>query len=405
MDDSIAARRAQAFSNVGHSLNHLLLLLYPTVVLVLEREWGRSYGELIALMLAGQVLYGIAALPSGWLGDRWSTRGMMAVYFIGTGAASVATGLATSPFGLATGLAALGFFGAIYHPVGMAWVVRSMKDRGRALGWNGMFGSIGVALGPVVAGALCHWWSWRAAFVLPGVVAVGIGLALLWAWRTGLVGEGEQAPPTGKGTPSRNEVLRAFFILSVTMTCGGVIFQAFTVMLPKLFEQRLGGGGELGPLGIGGLVGLVYLAVGLTMPYCGAIADRHATQKVYRLAYLLLVPGLFLAAYLESWLLLLLSVGLVFTSTLAGPAENKLLSHYTPGRWQGTGFGAKFVLTLGVSSMAVPMIAWVYGATGGFYWLFVLMGALAVIALAGAFMLPDSEAATPARRAPAAPAE
>ena len=35
----------------------------------------------------------------------------------------------------------------------------------------------------------------------------------------------------GKGTPSRNEVLRAFFILSVTMTCGGLIFQAFTVML------------------------------------------------------------------------------------------------------------------------------------------------------------------------------
>jgi hypothetical protein len=55
--------------------------------------------------------------------------------------------------------------------------------------------------------------------------------------------------------------------------------------------------------------------------------------------------------------------------------------------------------------MAVPMIAWVHGATGGFYWLFVLMGALAIVALAGAFLLPDSEAATPERRAPAAPAE
>ena len=63
------------------------------------------------------------------------------------------------------------------------------------------------------------------------------------------------------------------------------------------------------------------------------------------------------------------------------------------------------MLTLGVSSMAVPMIAWVHGATGGFYWLFVLMGALAIVALAGAFLLPDSEAATPERRAPAAPAE
>lgn len=400
--DSIAARRAQAFSNVGHSLNHLLLLLYPTVVLVLEREWGRSYGELVALMLAGQVLYGIAALPAGWLGDRWSTRGMMAVYFFGTGAAAIATGMASSPFGLALGLAALGFFGSIYHPVGMAWVVRSMKDRGRALGWNGMFGSIGVALGPVVAGALCHFWSWRAAFVAPGIVAMAIGLVLLWAWRGGHVGEGDQAPPSGKGTPSRTEVLRAFFILSVTMTCGGLIFQAFTVMLPKLFEQRLAGGAALGPLGIGGLVGLVYLTVGLTMPYCGAIADRHATQKVYRFAYVLLAPGLFLAAYLESWVLLVLAVALVFTSTLAGPAENKLLAHYTPGRWQGTGFGAKFVLTLGVSSGAVPMIAWIHGATGGFYWLFVVMGALAVVALAGAFMLPDSDAATPARSAPAA---
>jgi MFS family permease len=199
-------------------------------------------------------------------------------------------------------------------------------------------------------------------------------------------------------------MLRAFFLLSVTMTCGGLIFQAFTVMLPKLFEQRMGAEFGLGPLGIGGLVGLVYLCVGLSMPYCGRIADRFPTEKVYRFAYVLLAPGLFLAALLQSWLLLALSIGLVFTSTLAGPAENKLLAHYTPGRWQGTGFGAKFVLTLGVSASAVPLIAWVYDSTGGFYWLFVMMGVLAAVALAGAFMLPESDAAPPARR-PAVAAE
>jgi FSR family fosmidomycin resistance protein-like MFS transporter len=400
--DSRNARIAQGFSNIGHSLNHLLTLLYPTVVLVLEREWNRSYGELIALMLAGQILYGLAALPSGWLGDRWSTRGMMVVYFLGAGASAILTGLANTPFALACGLAGIGFFAAIYHPVGMAWVVRSMKDRGRALGWNGMFGSIGVALGPLVAGALCQWWSWRAAFILPGLVTIAFGLGLLVAWRSGVVGEGDQEPPTGKASPSRGEVMRAFIILSVTMTCGGLIFQAFTVMLPKLFEQRLGDEGALGPLGIGALVGLVYLSVGLTMPVFGKVADRYQTQKVYRLAYALLAPGLFLAALLDSWLLLLLAVGLVFTSTLAGPAENKLLAHFTPGRWQGTGFGAKFILTLGVSSTAVPLIAWVYSATGGFFWLFMLMGALALVALAGAWLLPVSDAATPTRRMAAA---
>ena len=402
--DSRAARLAQGFSNVGHSLNHLLTLLYPTVVLVLEREWARSYGELIALMLAGQILYGLAALPAGWLGDRWSTRGMMVVYLVGAGASAIATGLATTPFALAAGLAAIGFFAAIYHPVGMAWVVRSMRDRGRALGWNGMFGSIGVALGPVVAGALCHWWSWRAAFIVPGIVTLAIGIVLFVAWRGEMVGEGDLSGTPSKAPPTRKEMLRAFFLLSVTMTCGGLIFQAFTVMLPKLFEQRMGAEFGLGPLGIGGLVGLVYLCVGLSMPYCGRIADRFPTEKVYRFAYVLLAPGLFLAALLQSWLLLALSIGLVFTSTLAGPAENKLLAHYTPGRWQGTGFGAKFVLTLGVSASAVPLIAWVYDSTGGFYWLFVMMGVLAAVALAGASMLPESDAAPPARR-PAVAAE
>jgi hypothetical protein len=62
------------------------------------------------------------------------------------------------------------------------------------------------------------------------------------------------------------------------------------------------------------------------------------------------------------------------------------------------------VLTLGVSASAVPLIAWVYDSTGGFYWLFVMMGVLAAVALAGAFMLPESDAAPPARR-PAVAAE
>lgn len=402
--DQGSARLARGFSNAGHSLNHILTSLYPTVVLVLEREWGRGYGELIALMLAGQILYGLAALPAGWLGDRWSTRGMMVVYLIGAGAASIATGFADGPFTLAAGLAAIGLFGAIYHPVGMAWVVRSAADRGRALGWNGMFGSIGVALGPVVAGVFCHWWSWRAAFIAPGIVSLAFGLVLLVAWRRRMVGEGEALQPAAATPPSRGEMLRAFVILSLTMSCGGLIFQSFTVVLPKLFELRLGADGALGPLGIGGLVGAVYLCVGLSMPYFGRIADRFPTAKVYRSAYVILAPGLLLAALLESWLLLLLAVMLVFTSSLAGPAENKLLSYYTPGRWQGTGFGAKFILTLGVSATAVPLIAWVYDATGGFYWLFVPMAALAALALAGAWMLPvaETQAPRPATRPAAA---
>jgi MFS transporter, FSR family, fosmidomycin resistance protein len=67
-----------------------------------------SYGELLSLSLGGFVLFGLGALPAGWLGDRWSAERMMVVFFVGTGGAAIATGLAGSPFTVALGLAAIG---------------------------------------------------------------------------------------------------------------------------------------------------------------------------------------------------------------------------------------------------------------------------------------------------------
>ena len=67
---SRSAVLALVFSSVGHFFAHLLTLLYPTVVLVLEAKWDMSYGDLLSLSLAGFVLFGLGALPAGWLGDR-----------------------------------------------------------------------------------------------------------------------------------------------------------------------------------------------------------------------------------------------------------------------------------------------------------------------------------------------
>src|ERR1700760_1641949 len=85
-----SAGLALGFSSVGHFFAHLLMLLYPTVLLVLEGRWGMSYGDLLSLSLGGFVLFGLGALPAGWLGDRWSAEGMMVTFFIGTGGAGVA---------------------------------------------------------------------------------------------------------------------------------------------------------------------------------------------------------------------------------------------------------------------------------------------------------------------------
>src|SRR5712675_2513005 len=100
--------RMSLFLNLGHTLDHLLMLIFPTVVLAMGAELGRGYAELLPLSLGGFVAFGAFSIPAGWLADRWSRRGMMAVFFFGIGTASILTGLATGSAQIALGLTLVG---------------------------------------------------------------------------------------------------------------------------------------------------------------------------------------------------------------------------------------------------------------------------------------------------------
>jgi len=392
MNRSAPAALAQGFSNFGHSFSHILTLLYPTVVLALEKDWGLSYGELIGLMLAGQILFGAAALPAGWLGDRWSSLGMMVVFFLGSGIATVMTGFARSPLEIGLGMALIGTFAAIYHPVGLAWLIRSAVNRGRALGVNGVYGAMGVALGPLIAGALTDFVSWRAAFIVPGTVATLLGVALAIAWACGWVSE-TKADLKPQPEPTRESAYRAFYVLSVTMLCVGLISQAFMVVLPKLFAERAG---DIvgGAFGVGALVTGVYMASMVAQYVGGRLSDRLQMKQIYVGAFVLLAPLLLATAVFQSWPLILVAVAIVFIQVGALPSENGLLAYYTPSRWRGTAYGAKFVLALGVSALAIPLAGYIHDRTGGFFWLFVVLAGCAVIVVAVGMLLPNERAKT-----------
>ncbi len=319
-----SARLAQGFSNIGHTYSHVFTLLYPTVVLALEPEFGMSYGELLVLMTLGNILFGAGALPAGWLGDRWSALGMMLVLFVGMGAAAIGTGLATTPFGLVVGLGGIGLFASIYHPVGMAWLVRNAENRGKALGFNGVFGSLGLASAGLIAGVLTDLISWRAAFIVPGVVSIATGAALYACMRAGLVTEGS-AVATTQTAPPRNAMMRAFVILSLTMLCTGLIFHSLSAALPKILAERVEtlSGGTTAGAGI--LVSIIYfLAMGMQL-VGGHLADRHSMRNVYMLVYLLQVPLFLVAAYLSGVPLFAALTGAVLLGTIAIPVENGLL--------------------------------------------------------------------------------
>ena len=387
-----SARVALLFSCLGHAYMHLFTAFYFVIALSLEIDWGLPNHELVKLWALGSFLVGIAALPAGWLGDRWSASGMMAVFFIGLGVSGIVCGLVNSTTALMLGLAAIGLFSSIYHPVGIAWLVKSARARGMALAVNGIFGSLGVASAGLVAGVLIDAISWRAAFIVPGVICLATGLALLLALRCGWVREAE-SDRSPEPSPSRNDMLRVYAILLLTMMVMGLLFHSTQASLPKVFDLRLRDLAGEGALGIGVLVALVYTVGGLMQLAGGWLADRFPLKPVYICAFVFQVPVMVLIATAASTPLVALAVLTVLLSSAALPAENLLLARYTPQRHRSLAFGVKFVLAFSIANPAILLASWVEGQTGEFSQLFFIMAAFAAAAAFAAFLLPSSRPA------------
>jgi MFS transporter, FSR family, fosmidomycin resistance protein len=252
---------------------------------------------------------------------------------------------------------------------------------------------------------LTEYIDWRAAFLVPGAICLAMGAALLLAVRSGAV-VAAKTDLRPQPEPARGDVVRAFFALSVTMLAAGIIYQALTVALPKLFEQRLVTLTAGSTLGAGGFASLVF-AEGMVFPLVGGwLSDRYSLKRVYVLSWAVAVPALLLSMR-STELPLFGSVVVVFSlMSMVAPTENALLVRYTPGRWRATAFGAKFLLSLGVSSLGLPLVAFIFDRTGDFAWLFVVLAAFAAIIVAAALFLPREGGRQAPLRAPEpAPAE
>jgi len=388
------------FLNLAHAYDHFFLLILPTAVLALAPAWGMSYGEALALGTAAFVMFGLGTLPAGWLGDRWSRTHLMSIFFIGIGSAAILAGLAPGPVSLALSLGLLGLFASIYHPVGTALVVQNARRTGQSLGVNGVFGNLGVAAAGLVTGLITGLWGWRAAFILPGAVAVLTGI-LFWRYVGPAMDEGLRARPAARPVAAaQGAQVRVFLVVGVAALFGGIIFHGTTVALPKVFEERLAGlVDDIATLGL--LVSLVFAIAAIAQIAVGRLLDRYGARLILPLIVVPQVALLLLAVELTGWSMLWLAMALMLLVFGEIPITAWLVGRYTASHWQSRVFALQYVLSLGVSAIVVPLIAVLHERTGGFATFFlVLAGAGALVALAS-LLLPGQTRAAEAIADPA----
>ena len=387
-DTSLSSRLSVWFSCVGHTFSHWVLPIFSVVALAMEREFQMSHGDVVTLIVLCNVLYGAAAPLAGWLGDRWSAVGMMGFYFLGTGSAMLMAGFAKTPLSIAIWLAATGLFASIYHPVGMAWLVRNSVRRGFALGVNGAFGAAGPAVALLAAGFLIDTFGWRWAFIVPGATVAATGLCFVSLVAAGVILE-TKVDRVVEVKPDRSDTFRVIWVLVLVMIGNGIIYQATQIGLPKVFSERVSSLAGEGAFGVSSMVAVVYLSAGFAQMVIGRMADAYPVKKVYIAAIAMQIPVLLLATTLQGIPLLAVSSLMVIFNIGALPAENLLVARYSPSRRRGLFFGFKFIITLGVTGGAgVLLEGKLYDLTGGFFWLFVVLATFAVSSAVFATLLP-----------------
>jgi MFS family permease len=370
----LANRRLSiAFINWAHAIDHFVILIYPTVVIALQAIYGDSYSTLIYLATASFVAFGLFSLPAGWLGDHWSRRNMMTVFYFGVGLSLIAVALSPSLSVLAVALFALGVFAAIYHPVGTAMIVEAATQRGRTLAFNGVCGNLGVSLAAGITAALTALFSWRGAFAVPGVICIMTGFAYVaFAPKENRRAAARSKSPDVAMSTTLAVVIFALFLL--VAVSAGLVFNTISVALPKIVDERITG---ISLIEVGGLTTAVFLCGAVAQLTVGRLVERFPPHILFAILAIMQFSGVVWSAY-AGGATLLFALAFTMAAVYGQITVNDLiLARYSADAWRARLYAVRYFVTFMISGVAVSMIAFLH-ARGGFG---LVLGVTAVVAL------------------------
>ncbi len=364
-------RRILVVTCFGHYMAHFNMLVFPSIVLPLSVRLGLDLATVLKLSFWQYLLFGVTALPWGLAADRWGAKPLLIIFFLGAGLSGLAAALyMDSPFKLTLALAGLGCFSGIYHPAGLGLISKNVTRLSMGMAYNGMFGNLGLASAPLMAGVVNWSLGSPATYIfLAGLNLVGFLLMFFLPIEEARV-EAVAAPASNPGHAS----ISPFLILLIAMMLAGITYRGATVILPTYFEVNCRGLYDLLaaalPMGISAnlmataLASIIYL-IGVLGQYSGGwVGEHREVRRSYLVYHALTLPPVFLMAYTQNLLLVGLAVVYFFFLLGMQPLENTLVARLSPERFRHSAYGAKFILTFGVGALSVQMVGLIEGAWG-----------------------------------------
>lgn len=374
--------------NFGHAIDHMFLLIFASAVGSIAAEFGFArWEDLMPYGVGAFALFGIGSLPAGRLGDLWGRRRMMLVFYFGMGLAAIVVALTHTVWQLALALTLLGAFSAIYHPVGIPMLVRGSPRPGLTIGVNGLAGNLGVALAAMATGLLVKYAGWRAAFVVPALIAFACGALFMYA------APAEQAAPARRHPTRamlpRRALAHVFAVVTMASISGSMLYNFTTNGNGELLRERLAGIVD-DPAALGMLLAAVYVAGALAQVAVGMLLDRVPVKLLYAAIVAVQVPLFLVAAAAQGWALYALMIAFMVAVFGAIPFTDALIVRYVDDSMRSRVSGMRLAVAFGVSSLAVWLLGPLVKAAG-FRALLLVMAGIALVTLCVVMLLPHSQ--------------
>jgi MFS family permease len=377
--------------NIAHGIDHMFLLIFATAVATIATEFGyATWEDLMPFGVGAFALFGLGSLPAGRLGDVWGRRNMMLVFFFGIGASTLLVALTQNAWQLAAALTLLGAFAAIYHPVGIPMLVQNAPNPGAVIGLNGLAGNLGIAVAALLTGLLVKWVGWRAAFVVPGLIAIACGIFFAITCPKEL-----HTPSKGKGgkaqvvlTPAM--LVRAFAVMTAAAATSSILFNFTTNGNSQLLSESFRNVIE-DPAVLGALLAVIYAVASLAQIVVGRLIDVMPFKPLQWWMSVAQVPLLVIAAFTQDWGMfaaLMLVMIFIFGSI---PFTDAMIVRYVDDRLRSRIAGMRLTVAFGVASVAVWALGPVVKSVG-FATALLIMAGIAAVKAGIVLLLPDEPA-------------
>ena len=372
--------------NIGHGIDHMFLLIFATAVASIATDFDSNWADLMPYSAGAFLMFGLGALPAGRLGDLWGRRNMMLIFFFGMGASALLVALTQNSWQLAAALLVMGAFASIYHPVGIPMLVQNVHNPGEVIGMNGLAGNLGIAVAAILTGFLIKWAGWRAAFVVPGLLAFACGVIFALQCPRETVAPAKRS---GKATValSSRTLARVFFVMTAAAATSSILFNFTTSGNAQLLAESFRGVIE-DPALLGALLALIYAVASLAQLVVGKLIDRVAFKPLQLWLSVAQIPFLIVAAYAEAWGMFAALLGVMILVFGSIPFTDAMIVRYVDDRLRSRVAGMRLTVAFGISSLAVwalgPLVKGI-----GFSALLWGMAGIAALKAAIVLLLPD----------------